>query len=244
MNTQEKIDRYVRGKLDPDEIDSLWVEIAKDPELMEQVKTEYALHELMAGKQNKAKVYRLSDRIWYGAAAAAVLLVVMLQFLGSGEPNYPFNTIELNQNQIEGSQVYRNDDEARLADSLLILSAQAIMDFDFAPAEMYIMDIRPEMDSLIYAKAQFNRGLIYFIKRDFETASQAFNESLEYAIDDKLVMEKNYWFLANISIRKDKIDVARDYANQTIRLDGLYSNDAQLMLQYLDEQEQQQSAAD
>ncbi len=243
MNTQEKIDLYVKGKLDQDDIDSFWIEIAKEPELLEQVKTEYAIHQLLAKKQKKANVHTLStDRIWYGAAAAAVLLVVMLQFLGNGDMNYPFNTIELNQKQIEGSEIYRNSDQSNFADSLLMLSAQAITDFELAPAEAYILQITPEMDSLIYAKARFNRGLIYFIRKDFETASTDFKQTLEFAGSDELFSEKAYWFLANIEVREGRLEEARSYANQTINLDGVYKEDAQRMLSYLDEQEAEPDA--
>ena len=119
---------------------------------------------------------------------------------------------------------------------MLLLSAQAIMEFEFAPAERYIRKIEPEMDTLIYAKAQFNRGLIYFIKKDYDTATEAFNTTLKFTDNRDPVSEKAIWFLANIAVREGNFEQARSYAEQTIQLDGLYKDDAWLMLGYLEEQ--------
>ncbi|MFN1835526.1 hypothetical protein AB2B38_009715 [Balneola sp. MJW-20] len=49
--TIQHIDLYLRDKLSEEEIRKLWVELMKDPELMQRMETEAALHHLFNNEQ-------------------------------------------------------------------------------------------------------------------------------------------------------------------------------------------------
>lgn len=55
MNNQERIERYIRGQLTPGEINQIWIEFIKDPELYQHFITELHLVALIKERHIQKK---------------------------------------------------------------------------------------------------------------------------------------------------------------------------------------------
>src|SRR6056297_2977761 len=138
---RRQIDAYIKGNLDETEIQELWNEFAKNPELLDLLELEVSIKKLIEqeaasmgkGQKTQSPIRKLPKWTWQAAAAAAIVLVALVQLFRVD------NTVSLDQMvvqniapaQLETSNAIRSKDlSISSADSLLNLGFQAFLSGD------------------------------------------------------------------------------------------------------------------
>lgn len=236
MNTQEKIDLYVKGELPEEEIDGLWMDIANDPELLETLELEATVRAAIIEKYAApTKINKVPRWPWY-ASAAAVLLVAMIQIFRIDSPQElgDFLAQDINYNQIESSTAYRNTEALSGMDSLLSAGAQLLNENKTAEAKSLFESFSSDDDSLNYAIAQLNLGIINYSSEDFSGAESNFMEAASFGSDSKRVQEKSYWLLSNSLVKQNKLEDAKSVLVKAYEIGGVFNNDIYLLKRKLD----------
>lgn len=241
-NLLKKIDSYVKGELRESEIDELWHEFAKDPSLLDYLEIETGLRKILKEKsslvsQKKGGIRKLSDRAWYATAAAAVILVALVQFFRAGSSDewvaYISETISIEQ--LEFADGLRSGEQGNTTpDSLLNLGFEAAYSGNTSKAIEFYETVIKNYDREPYAsKAYLNTGIIQYNKRQFEAAAASFNEAVQRAGDNRIIAEKAYWFLANTHVLTGDFEQAFSAAEQAYSKNGVFRERAFLLYRKL-----------
>lgn len=243
MSIQENIDAYIKGSLSEEEIELLWVEFAKNPELLEQLELEVSLKEKFkkeAAKKadKKATIHQLPGWFWHASAAATVLLVIMIQVFREPTPTqlHEFLLSEIDSFDYEAITAVRGSSEVQTSsDSLFNLALKAAQ----ASSSEKAISLYEELIALSPAepylsKSHLNLGIIYYNKGDYDQAITNFNKVTEQDELSKMIEEKAFWFLANSLANVDNKEKARVAAQRAYSLQGRYKDPAFKLLRKLD----------
>jgi tetratricopeptide (TPR) repeat protein len=262
MNNEEKIeilkkiDRYIRGKLNQQEIDELWMTFLQHPESYKWFETELHLQSLIkkgknpfaeAGKSKEqtgqsddsGKITNIrSIRTWIMAAAASVLLVIGLQFFSMSEEEsinrWAISSID--QSELMGADILRSDDDdAAELDVLMNQALSAAYEEEFEEAiETFSLLLEQEPSPLKKARVELNLGIIHYNLMDYEQAKQRFRSVLENDEIDPNFEEKAWWFLGNAQLNLQELSEAREAVFNAYSMDGRFQNPALALLKKLD----------
>ena len=262
MNNEEKIeilkkiDRYIRGKLNQDEIDELWMTFLQYPETYKWFETELHLQSLIKkGKnpfveaENSAEQTGQTDdsgkitnirsiRTWIMAAAASILLVIGLQFFSMSEEEsinrWAISSID--QTELMGADILRSDDDdAAELDVLMNQALSAAYEEEFEEAiETLSLLLEQEPSPLKKARIELNLGIIHYNLMDYELAKQRFQSVLETDEIDPNLEEKAWWFLGNAQLNLQELNEARIAVFNAYSMDGRFQNPALALLKKLD----------
>lgn len=262
MNNEEKIeilkkiDRYIRGKLNQDEIDELWMTFLQYPETYKWFETELHLQSLIKkGKnpfveaENSAEQTGQTDdsgkitnirsiRTWIMAAAASILLVIGLQFFSMSEEEsinrWAISSID--QTELMGADILRSDDDdAAELDVLMNQALSAAYEEEFEEAiETLSLLLEQEPSPLKKARIELNLGIIHYNLMDYEQAKQRFQSVLETDEIDQNFEEKAWWFLGNAQLNLQELEEAREAVFNAYSMDGRFQNPALALLKKLD----------
>lgn len=245
---RRQIDAYIKGNLEESEIQELWNTFAKDPDLLEILELEVNIKELIRresdahgkGLNDQPPIRKLPKWTWHAAAAAAILLVIMVQLFRID------NTLSLDQmvvqniepNQIETANSLRAKKVRNTsADSLLNLGFQAFISGDDKRALALYEEVISEYEGEPYgSKAYLNKGIIHYNLSEFEQAIASFEQSIERVEDNRMVTEKAYWYLGNALINTGNLEEARHAVTKTFQLDGVFRSPAFRLLKKLNEE--------
>lgn len=252
----KKIDRYIRGKLNQQEIDELWMIFLQHPETYKWFETELHLQSLIKKGKNpfadaekstgqsepsdesrKTSNIR-SIRTWVMAAAASVLLVVGLQFFSMSEEESinKWALSSIDHTELMGADILRSDDEeAAEMDVLMNQALSAAYEEEFEEAiETFILLLEKEPSSLKKARIELNLGIIHYNLMDYEQAKQRFQSVLETDEIDPNFEEKAWWFLGNAQLNLQELSEARKAVFNAYSMDGRFQNPALALLKKLD----------
>ena len=243
MSIQENINEYIRGTLPEEEIEKLWIEFAKNPELLDQLELEVSVKELLKKeaaqhKPKKATIHQLPDWIWHASAAAAILLVVFIQIFREPTPTQLSQFLE---NQISPLQFENIDavrgktDKQSSSDSLFSLAVQAATINSAQQAiALYNELLLLNPGEPFFSKAHLNLGIIYYNKSEYEESANRFNTVINQEQITKRTKEKAYWYLANALANLEKLEEARDAVYEAYKLEGRFKDSAFRLLRKLD----------
>ena len=262
MNNEEKIeilkkiDRYIRGKLNQDEIDELWMTFLQYPETYKWFETELHLQSLIKkGKnpfveaENSAEQTGQTDdsgkitnirsiRTWIMAAAASILLVIGLQFFSMSEEESinKWAISSIDQTELMGADILRSDDDdAAELDVLMNQALSAAYEEEFEEAiETLSLLLEQEPSPLKKARIELNLGIIHYNLMDYELAKQRFQSVLETDEIDPNLEEKAWWFLGNAQLNLQELNEARIAVFNAYSMDGRFQNPALALLKKLD----------
>lgn len=256
MNTDHKIellksiDKYIKGELNQDEIDELWIEFLRNPEVFSYFETEIHLQSLVrkgkkpesfgndgAGKsQSNIRLFKA----WFVAAAAAVLIAVGLQFFAM-EPNQSGNQLALgsiNQTEMIGSDVYRSDEERRSDIDIQINEALAAAyeDETNEAIRKFRALLSQSLDENQQVRVELNLGILLYNQEDYESAVNHFQSVTQIQNVNESFIEKGWWFLGNSLLNIGNIEDAREAVFNAYSMNGRFQNSALALLKKLDQQ--------
>ena len=241
QNIKKQIDSYVKGVLNEQEIQQLWVELAKYPDLLEDLEIEVGLKKLIEEKQSIQKNLTASPSLpswtWHAVAAAVLLLVACIQLFQVHTKNEldQFIVQSISPDQMETSDGIRAKDMALFtADSLLNLGFNALISGDTKTAFSLYNQVIENFDSEPYgSKAFTNKGILLYNSGEYESSIIAFNDALERVSNNQMIEEKAYWYKGNALVNLEQFEEARIAVHQAYSIDGIFRKPAFLLLQKL-----------
>lgn len=241
IEIREKIDAYIKGKLSEEEIQELWNEFAKNPELLEVLELEVHVQALIEkqalGKGKEAFIHRLPKWTWHAAAAAVIAIVALVQLFRVDTPVdiQQFVVQNISPAQLETSDGVRAKDlRITTADSLLNLGFEAVISGDEDRALNLFNEVISKYDEEPYgSKAFLNKGIILYNEGDYESAIDAFREAEERVKSSRMILEKTQWYLGNALINIGELETAYEAVLKTYQMDGIFRQPAFKLLKKL-----------
>ena len=227
---RQQIDAYIKGQLGEKEIQELWNEFAKNPELLDilelEVNVKTIIEENALNKEVDSTLGRLPKWTWHAAAAAAILIVALLQLFRVDTPTEykDFVVQKINPAQIETAEAVRDiDDQLTTADSLLNLGFEAIVSGDEERALEIFDEVINEYDEEPYgSKAFLNKGILLYNESEYDQAIDAFREAISRVEDSRMITEKAYWYLGNALINIGELEEAQSAVFNAYQIYGIF----------------------
>lgn len=241
LEIRQRIDAYIKGQLKEEEIQKLWNEFAKDPELLEVLELEVNIKAIIEKNASQAvpgsKIYKLPSWTWHAAAAAAIVIVALVQLFRVDTPTNidQFVVQQINPSEIETADGVRGKDlRITTADSLLNLGFEAIISGNEDRAlELFDEVINNYGEEPYGSKAFLNKGIILYNEGDYDSAILAFEEAAERVEDNRMITEKAYWYMGNALVNIGELEAAQEAVFQAYQLDGIFRNPAFRLLKKL-----------
>lgn len=234
-----KIDRYVNGQLSQEEIDDLWAELIQDGYHLDYLKTVANLKEVVKKKKERRKTLKMK-RYWSYAAAAVIALtigilgVMNLQQSSINGEVQPIESIALDYYRSSEGTIDNEADNNVIRDAITLANtgqfdqATALLNKELQQAEnpQWISELNLNLGSLYYNEGNYRQSTDYFQK--IITQKESFNDNL--STDEKLILEKAYWYLGNAYFQLDELDKAKQNIENAYALNGEYRRVAQSYL--------------
>ncbi|MFD2531116.1 tetratricopeptide repeat protein [Gracilimonas halophila] len=241
LEIRQRIDAYVKGQLKEEEIQELWNEFAKNPELLDVLELEVNVKAIIEKNATqavpKSKIYKLPSWTWHAAAAAAIIIVALVQLFRVDTPTNidQFVVQQINPSEIETADGVRGKDlRITTADSLLNLGFEAIISGNEDRAlELFDEVINNYGEEPYGSKAFLNKGIILYNEGDYDSAILAFEEAAERVEDSRMITEKAYWYMGNALVNIGELEAAQEAVFQAYQLDGIFRNPAFRLLKKL-----------
>ncbi|MEQ9309092.1 MAG: tetratricopeptide repeat protein [Balneolaceae bacterium] len=243
LNIHKQIDAYVKGQLSEAEITALWVEFAKNPELLDDLELEVSIKELIekeasgVAASSSTKTFQLPKWTWHAAAAAVLLLVAFIQLfqIDSATEMDQFLATNISPDQIEtGDGVRAKEMVVDTADSLLNLGFSALISGNTNQALSLYNEVIENFDVEPYgSKAFTNKGIVLYNKGDYSGSILAFDNALERVEESRMIKEKAHWYKGNALVNIGEFEQARLAVFEAYTLDGVFRKPAFLLLQKL-----------
>lgn len=240
---RNKIDAYIKGNLPEKEIQGLWNEFIKNPELLDILEIEVNVKEIIQQETQKytatsnSGIHKLPAWTWHAAAAAVIAIIALVQLFRVQTPTdiNAFIVQQIEPGQVETADGIRSKDMMITeADSLLNLGFEAIISGNDSRAiELFDMVIQNHGEEPYGSKAYLNKGIVLYNKGDYESAILAFTQSLDRVEDSKMITEKAYWYLGNALVNTGKLQEAHQAVFSAYQMDGLFRKPAFRLLKKL-----------
>jgi tetratricopeptide (TPR) repeat protein len=241
IEIRKKIDAYIKGKLSEEEIQQLWNEFAKNPELLDLLELEVHVKTLIEdqaiGKGKQAFIHRLPKWTWHAAAAAVIVIVALIQLFRVETPTdiQQFVVQNISPAQLETSDSVRdNEMHITTADSLLNLGFEAVISGDDSRALNLFDEVISKYDEEPYgSKAYLNKGIILYNEGEYESAIKAFREAEKRVESSRMILEKTQWYLGNALVNIGELEQAYEAVLKTYQMDGVFRQPAFKLLKKL-----------
>lgn len=247
LNLEKQIDAYIKGRLNKEEVESLWIELLKRPDYIHRLETELSI-KLLYEKESKdakdsttaAKAHSISQGPlkkswkWLAVAASIAILVIAINFLQTDSEKtlrqLAVGEINIVENLASPQVMRAQKSKITSVDSLLNLGYKAAISGDLEQAmQIYDEVISNYQETPQAAMAYLNIGIIDYNAERYGSASGAFEEAIRWAADP-LVEEKAYWYLGNSYVNLGKLEQAREAIDKTYSMDGMYKKPALRLL--------------
>lgn len=251
MNDKEiskKITRFLKGDLNSEEIDQLWEEFLKDPELFSQFETELNLHNMFRKEKEDANtsapkqsgvVRKLNNyKIWVYAAAAAVLLSLSLQLfsLQDGDLLQKSAIASIDVTEMMGADIFRGDEgTANELDISINVALAKALDEEFDEAISILENLLDEdLSAQQFGRVSLNLGILRYNKADYPRSVYHFQQVLDTESLPEFFEEKAWWFMGNAYLNINEPANAREAVFNAYTMDGRFASPALSLLKKLD----------
>ncbi len=241
---RQQIDAYIKGLLSEEEIQALWNEFAKNPDLLDVLEVEVNVKELIEREalnsepvKSSATIRKLPSYTWHVAAAAVFVIIALVQILKIETPTQidQFVVHQIGPDQVETSDGVRAKDmRITTADSLLNLGFEAIVSGNEDRALELFDEVINRFDEEPYgSKAFLNKGIILYNESNYDEAISAFQEAAERVEESRMILEKAYWYLGNALVNIGELEEAQKAVFEAYQLDGMFRQPAFRLLKKL-----------
>ncbi len=247
----KSIDSYIKGRLSQKEIDALWIEFLKYPEMFRYFETEVQIQDMIR-KGNVPESFKQdiveepkqtgpAYKIWLYTAAAAVILAVALQFFSVQPQNvntgqWALTKIELDE--MVSSDIYRSDgDGAEVSETDLQINsamAMAYNDSTIMAIEKYRELIKGDLNNRQLVRSELNLGILLYNNGDYEEAKGHFERITRIETVRKSFKEKGWWLYGNTLLNTGDISEAREAVYNAYQMNGHFREPALELLNKLD----------
>ena len=223
---ERKIDLYVNGKLDEQQVDELWAELIQDEYYLDYTKSVANLKAIIEDKRAKeavAPVYRLRKYVNYGVAAAIAIIIGVV-----GVMNYPVSNVQftVEPEQTLPLDIYRGPGDAPAINDNEIIK-QAIELASEGEVEQAVTMLEDGLESAetpdLIAEMSLTLGSIQYNYGDYEASLISFKRVVDQEDIDVLILEKGYWYLGNTHFQLDQLAEAEAAFQNAYDLNGQYS---------------------
>ncbi|MAO66439.1 MAG: hypothetical protein CL666_15720 [Balneola sp.] len=242
IEIRKQIDAYIKGNLSEEEIQNLWNEFAKHPELLDALEIEVNVKAIIEQESQKqatssSPIHKLPKWTWHAAAAAVIAIIALVQIFRVQTPTNmdQFVVQRIGPEQVETSDGIRAKEmQITEADSLLNLGFEAIISGNEERAlELFDRVINNHGEEPYGSKAYLNKGIVLYNEADYGNAILAFEEALNRVEDSRMISEKAYWYLGNAYINIGELEKAQDAVFSAYQMDGVFRNPAFRLLKKL-----------
>lgn len=223
---ERKIDLYVNGKLNEDEVDELWIELIQDEYYLEYTKSVAnlkAVIEKQRSTKKRAPVYRFREYANYGVAAAIAIIIGVIGVLNysgteSGLEIVPQTTLDIETYRGSNDVIVRNENE------IIKEAIRLATDGEIEAAIVLLQNELENEDSAeVVAELSLTLGSIQYNYGDYNASLISFQRVINQTEVDDLIVEKGYWYLGNTYFQLDMLKEAQDAFQKAYDLDGQYS---------------------
>jgi tetratricopeptide (TPR) repeat protein len=236
-----KIDSYLNGRLGRDEIDELWLDFLKKPELYDYFEIELHLKNLILKNQRDVldkKGNRSVERqvVYLVIVAAALFLVVFglnhLIFNQAGSIERLAIT-SIDTNELVASNILRSDDQ--FTDLAEVEMNRAIADaynqnYEDSITRLHTL-LQTGLNESQKVIIEMNLGILNYNLKEFETAENHFLNVLNGSSwASEIYSEQAWWYLANNFLQMNRLFEARRAARKVADFEGSYQPEAEELL--------------
>lgn len=245
-----QIESYINGTLSEKEIDELWMEFLKNPELHEYFIIELHLQDMRRKGEfpsglNKPDEGKVTEQLrtyhgWKYAAAAVILFVAILQifqFKELSEQGLATLTVTyIDLSELAGADIYRSGNDAVPVTDVSINEGLAIAyegNVDLAIQtfeDLLERELAPEQQ----ARVSLNLGILFYNEGNYQEAVASFLSVTRLEESPGAITEKGWWFLGNSLLQTGDIIEAREAIRYTNSLNGRFQNETTELLDKLD----------
>lgn len=241
---QKQIDAYVKGTLSEEQIDDLWVEIAKDPALLDELDIEVHVKELIQNRMGQANEPATEKRMLKWAllvsAAAVMAIVAFIQMFRMEAPARLDQLVlqEISPAELETPEVVRaEDNSSERIDTQLSMGFKYALSGEVEKAmKQFEAVIREYEAHPKTAISHLNMGIMWYNLEEYDQALLSFNRSLKVLENNIRIEEKAYWYSANAHLKNGELEKARDQASRAYELSGVFLEKAYSMIHWIDQQ--------
>lgn len=242
FDIENRIDLYLKGRLDQEQIDKLWVDMIENPESYEYLKTMVSLKNIYSNT-NPTPVSNINspskpNSSWNKNLVQYSVAAILLISISVSSIIY-FNTNQVDAIQAMSSLdhvVYRSsiDSQSESFETRLQNAVGLAIQGNTTSAILLLNQIHDEStDPAIKAEAILNIGIIEYNQDEFMAASHSFNRVLSIDGIDSLIQERAVWSLAQSQLALGNYSAAKISIEKVIEIDGAHSRMARNYLKYL-----------
>lgn len=235
---KRKIDLYVGGELDNEQVDELWTELVHDSRALGYLKTVADINEI-DDEEHEERIQTTTNQkqtqnYWYLSVALVLIagVFIILQFEAETTDSVqPITSIELNSYRSVDGIV---GDEAMLREAIELANQG---EYDVA---VRLIDVELNRTDDVYTKSLLliQSGSILYNASRYREALSRFDRVTKNRETDLLMQERAYWCLGNTYFQLGELEAAKVAFQNAYELDGAYSRVAEKYLVFLNGEEE------
>jgi len=254
-NIYKQIARYINGELNDSEIDTLWEEFLRNPEMFEYFETELNLADLFRNKGYGSEISQsnlisepkyVQYKKWIFASAAAILISLGLQVFSVTDSdlisNYSLSEIPVTE--MMGTDIYRAeiDDTNPLDIAINQALAKAFSNKSdesfYKFTELASQDLTDEQKTIVH----LNLGILHYNRGEDQKSIEQFLSVLNIEELPRYTEEKAWWFMGNAYLNTQNVKRAREAVFSAYTMNGKFEAPALALLKKIDRKFSNQSA--
>ncbi|MGN8226216.1 tetratricopeptide repeat protein [Gracilimonas sp. BCB1] len=233
---ERKIDLYVNGRLDAEQVDELWSELIQDEYYMDYMKSVANIKAVIDRKQKakpSSKVHSFRKVAQYAAAAAVILIVSVvgvLNFNPSGD--YSVSPIaEIGLDIVRDNEGF----SPTVTSDVIRRAIRLATDGEVQEAISLLQtELEEATEPQLKAEIALSLGSIQYNTGNYSSSIENFKIVTAQENIEILTLEKGYWFLGNTYFQLDKLEEAGDAFQKAYELNGAYSRVAKTYVDALE----------
>lgn len=224
LDLEDRIDLYVKGALNQNQIDELWVDVIQN-DYLDYMKTAATVRKLSVGLNvTPIPLFKRERTRQFTAAAALVIGIGTSMYYLTGSDSAPaFSPLpSIEYSLLRSAQTGNEVFEARLQEITVMALNGDNGHAEAALKELAVSDLAPAQRSAVtlsLAALHYNAG-------NDEAALVGFAAILDSSVADPSIREKAAWYAVNALIRMNRSKEAEPYLRMVIDLDGAYKRAA------------------
>lgn len=222
---ERKIDLYVNGKLNAEQVDELWAELVQDDYYLDYMKSVVNLKAVIDRKQAakpSSKVTSIQKVVRYGAAAAVLLIAAVVGVLNMN----PTGDISVNPIDQIGLDIERSTDgfSETVTSDVIRRAIRLATDGEVEEAISLLQtELEETTEPQLKAEIALSLGSIQYNNGNYSSSIENFEIVIAQDNIDVLTLEKGYWFLGNTYFQLDQLESAEEAFQKAYELNGAYS---------------------